>query len=147
MVQVQLPQALTLNDILVLVVVALAVYAMAVLGVIARSIAGRGGEATGEKRGEPERKAGQPEESQARLDDVLERAGIDKAMAREFLAELRKAMKTRKIRPALVSEDCQGRVVYDFAKAEWLCVSSSGDTYPLGGAPAGEKLELEEEVA
>ena len=79
------------------------------------------------------------------LEEVI---SVDKALAVEFYRNLKKAIKEKKIRIALVSELCpKGRIAYDFAIGKWICVEKDGTSYPLGENPVTETIEYEDDVA
>jgi len=75
-----------------------------------------------------------------------EAIGLDKAMAHKFYVELRKAIREKKVRVALVSDSCpKGRIAYDFVRETWICVEKDGTSYPLGEKPAPELLTFYDE--
>ena len=77
------------------------------------------------------------------LEEVV---GLDKAMAHKFYVELRKAIKEKKVRIALISDLCpKGRIAYDFVRETWICVEKDGTSYPLGEKPAPELLTFYDE--
>ena len=78
--------------------------------------------------------------------DLATALGIEKALAARFYRELSKAVKSGRIRIALVSDECpNGYVAYDFPRESWVCVEKDGTSYPLGERPAPELLEFESE--
>jgi hypothetical protein len=90
------------------------------------------------------RELGEQRERRLEIDDVLQAAGIDRTMAKIFYARLKTALDRGVVKPALVASECDGHVLYDFARDDWVCMSRNGVAYPLGSSPEGEKLEIEE---
>ncbi|MEB3787431.1 MAG: hypothetical protein GSR78_01595 [Desulfurococcales archaeon] len=141
MVQLQLPQVLTLEDLVMLTALLVsAVIAVAILFELVRQ----------RRQAEPRQEQVRAEEGSRDNDTVgfeklLEKMGIDRAMARMFHSELKRAMKAGTVKPALVSDKCPGgNVVYDFAKG-WMCIGPGGDAYPLGKRPIEEIIEYEDD--
>lgn len=88
-----------------------------------------------------EQETQEKEKEQVSLEEAL---GLDRAVAARFYRELRKAMRSGRVRVALVSDECDGTVVYDFAREEWLCTARDGTAYRLGGRPLPEQVVVED---
>ena len=107
----------------------------------------------GRRAAKPSKSENEGNEGEARSDkprklvSLEEIVGVDTALAVEFYRNLKKAIKEKKIRIALVSELCpRGRIAYDFAVNKWVCIEKDGSVYPLGEKPSGETIIEEEDV-
>ena len=93
--------------------------------------------------GEP-RPRGPKATREERQAELLKELGVDQAMARLFYRKLREALEAGEVKPALVSEKCDGYVTFDFVRQGWICVERDGSARPLSGSHAGERLEVED---
>ena len=46
------------------------------------------------------------------------------------------------MRVGLISDECKGRIAFDFVRETWICIEDDGSSYPIGMKPAPEVVEF-----
>lgn len=138
MVNIVFPQQMSILDLALILVLATASLTLVVM---AFAIV-RGLRPQQDKQEKPRQRKTARQEQQARI--LSNESLLDQALTLEFTARLRKGLKNGMVKPALVSDNCKGRVAYDFARQEWMCIEDD-IVYPLYRQVQDEQVEYEDE--
>lgn len=137
MVSIQLPQVLTLEDLVLLSALIIAGTTVALLvAAIARG---------GREKPKPTKPRQVPREK--RLDffhKLAKEMGLDKLLIRELEHIVRDGLEKGRVRLSLASDECPGYVVLDVPSRRFLCVHQDR-VWPIGGKLEEETIEVEEE--
>ena len=131
MVRIVLPEEIGLLDIVLISVVILATVAVAVLVILA-------------KKPEPEKEKERPRKKREIFERLAEELGLDRVLVKELSSIVDEELRSGRVRLALYSSDCPGRIVVDIPARQLMCIDTSGRAWPLEGEAVGEEVEVEE---
>jgi len=139
MVQIQIPEALTLEDLAVVAAIGLALLTLVIIivGVIRQQPARQ-----------PKPAKPRPATGQKRLDffhKLAKEMGLDKILIRELENIIHDGLEKGRVRLSLASDECPGYVVLDVPSRRFLCIDNTGRAWPLEGEAKDEIVEYEDE--
>ena len=143
MVNVQLPETLTLESLALIAVLAIAVLTFTLIIV---SIVRQPSHRMARTRAADNTSSSRREKRLDVFNRIARELGLDKVLARELEAMISEGLEKGRVRLSLASDECPGYVVLDVPSRRFLCIDSGGRAWLLEEREhRGEMVEYEDE--